>query len=231
MNAHFALTAADQVVCLALVNLAGAKSKKGEANMWTLTEDNMIDNVKLDKDFNFTFGKYLDSYSTNENYGSQMGLTRDNVTKFIELYAFSGGNSNINIEKQAYNFLMYIMLKNRIQLAESAFQMAVYAGKSSVSDKGILLSTKVMFTGALGKSMHKKIEDVSNRVRRLEKEKKGSEDSESKEKDAGDKKSSKKKEEKKSKKDEKSDEELDEESEESENEKSEEESEEESDSE
>lgn len=176
LNAHFALTAADQVICLSLVNLAADKSKKAAAGLYTITEENMIDNIKLDKDFNYTFLRFLDMYSPQENYAPQMGLTKDTVMKFIETYAFSGGNSNVNLDNQAFNVLMYIMLKNRIMLAENAFQMTSYAHKSSVDDRAIMYSLKTVYTGQLLQRMHKKVEDVSRRVRGIKAEKEESEE-------------------------------------------------------
>lgn len=214
LNAHFALTAADQVVCLTLVNLALERAKKKDAGLHTISEENMMDIVKLDKDFSFAFGRYLSTYSTNDNYYVQMGFAKNEVNQFIESYASGGGITNIKVEPQALNFLMYIMLKNRIQLVESAFQMAVYAGKSSVTDKAILLSIKTVHVGGLQKAIYKKVEDVSTIVRGLGKEssdndskdgsKKGSKDKKSSKKGSND--AEKKKDKKKSKKDESDDE-------------------------
>ena len=222
LNSHFALTAADQLICLSLVNLAGEKSKKAAAGLYTITEENMMDNIKMSKDFNYTFGRFLDSYDCHGNYAPQMGLKKETVLEFIEKYAFNGGNSNINLDGQAFNFLMYIMLKNRILLAETAFQMIVYARKSSIDDRAILCAIKTIYTGQLGNSIYKKVEDVSKIVRGMavekdEKEstKKGSKDSKSSKdgKKKSDKTDDKKK--GKSKKDEsESDEESDAESEE-----------------
>ena len=165
LNSHFAMTAADQVVCLSLVNLAAAKSKKAAAGLYTITEENMLDNIKMSRDFNYTFGRFLDSYDSLGNYAPQMGLSKKTVLEFVEAYAFNGGNSNINLDNQAFNLLMYIMLKNRILLAETAFQMIVYARKSSIDDRAILCAIKTIYTGQLGNDIYKKVENVSKTVR------------------------------------------------------------------
>lgn len=175
-NAHYILTAVDQVMCLYFVNLAGKRSKKADAGLHTITEESLMDCVKLDKDLKFAFGKYMEGYSQSDNYGKQMTLEKKIVDEFIEKYAFDGGNSNIHIENGAYNFLSYILLKTRIQLAEAAFHMVVFSGRSSVNDKALLAAIKIMFTGELLKSLIKKTEDVSNRVRNIENEK-GDDDS------------------------------------------------------
>jgi len=165
LNSHYALTAADQVICLSLVNLASEKSKKATAGLYTITEENMLDNIKMNKDFNYTFGRFLDSYDSLGNYSPQMGLSKKAVMEFIETYAFNGGNTNINLDPRAFNLLMYIMLKNRILLAETAFQMILYAKKSSIDDRAILCAIKTIYTGQLGSTLYKKVEDVSKIVR------------------------------------------------------------------
>jgi hypothetical protein len=175
-NAHFALTATDQVICLSLVNLASNKATKAAAGMYEITEEQMMDNINLDRDFTFTFGKYLVHYDSHENYTSQLNILRSTVNKFIETYAFNGGNSNVSLTDEAFNLLMFIMLKNRIMLTETAFQMSQYAGKSSVDDRAILHSIKCHYTGNLYRAVYKKAEEVSRIVRGLKKEKEEDDD-------------------------------------------------------
>jgi hypothetical protein len=164
-GSHSMLTAADQVVCLLLVNLSAGRAKKETAGIYKITEDLMIDSIRLNKDFNFVFGRFLDTYDSQQNYEAQLLLPRKIVTKFYEKYAFDGGNSNINLSDDAYNFLMYVMLKNRIMLVETAFYMSQYAKKTSVDDRAILYAVKSHYVGELGKSMFKKLEEVSRMLR------------------------------------------------------------------
>jgi len=154
--------------------------------LYEITEEQVLDNVKLNKDFNYTFGRFLDNYDNHENYAPQMGLARDAVTKFIETFAFNGGNSNVSLTDEAFNLLMFVMLKNRILLAETAFQMSQYAKKSSVDDRAILHAIKCHYSGTLFQTVYKKTEEVSRVIRRINKEaeeeekansKKGSKDS------------------------------------------------------
>ena len=181
LYAHFAITAADQVMCLHLVNVAGKKSKKGEAGLYTITEDNMLDAIKDDRDMKYTFSRYLDNYASQDDYTSQMNMKKEDVTNFIEKFSPSGGN--VKIDQGAFNVLMFVMYKNRIQLIETAFHMVVFAGKSSVNDKAVMQSIKTIHVGDLANTMYKKVEDTSKIVRHLNiestdsDEKKGSKDS------------------------------------------------------
>ena len=158
-SAHFAITAADQVLCLSLVSLADKKSKKATAGLRTVTEEILMDSMRASKDFMFAFGKWLDAYSSQDNYSKQLGLTKDIIVKFIEKF-LNSGDTSLHIDDQCFNLLSYILLKHRIVMAETAFQMVSYANKSSVDGKSILYAIKTMHTGGLCKDITKKIEEV-----------------------------------------------------------------------
>lgn len=162
IKSYHVLTASDQTLCLKLINLEESTSKKSINGLYNITEEQLINDVKINKDFKYTFGKFLDAYETHEDYFSQLEYDSKQFNKFIETFAFSGGNSNIHLNKQAFNFLSFIILKARIMIVETAYQMIRFANKSSVNDNAILYSVNTIFIGDLLQAIHKKIEDVSN---------------------------------------------------------------------
>jgi hypothetical protein len=179
LNAHFAISAADHVICLSLVNLVATNSKKSTANLNTITEESMINAVKLDDEFKYTFGRFLDKYDSHESYNAQLtGLEKRVVLDYISSHGFVGGSNSFHFEVGAYNFLTFIMLKNRILLTESAFQMSQYA-KRSLDDRAVMFALKTIYTGKLLQSLYKKVEEVSSNVRGLKKEKDSVKDDES----------------------------------------------------
>jgi hypothetical protein len=169
INAHYILSGIEQEICVALVNLAESKTKKAAADLYTITEDILMDNIKLNKDFNYTFGRFLDNYNSKESYGTQLRLQKKNVNQVFEKLAFNG-KSNVVLDGSAYNFLMYILLSNRLLLAETAFQMSQYGKKSRVDDRAILYTLKTVYVGNMLKSLYRKAEDVSNLVKGLKNE-------------------------------------------------------------
>lgn len=166
-NAHYAITASEEALCMKLVNIAFEKSKKGTAGLYTITLENMTDSVRLNKDFNYTFGKFLDNYDSHDNYESQLGLPKKSIMNFIDKFAFDGGNTSVTLDQGSYNLMMYLLIKNRNLLCDSAFQKTIYAKKTSVDDRGIMFSLKDVYTGELYKSLFKKVESVYNIVRHL----------------------------------------------------------------
>lgn len=175
LNAHFVLGLTDHVICLALANLVADKSKKATANLNVITEESMLSSVRMDSDFSFTFGRFLDKYDKHENYEVQLNLckegkdmkTKDVVLNYISEKGFLGGSNSFHFEAGAYNFMMFVMLKNRILLTEAAFQMMQYAKKSSIDDRAVLFASNIVYTGKLGQAIFKKLEELSNHVRGL----------------------------------------------------------------
>jgi hypothetical protein len=162
----------------------------------------MINSVKLDKDFNSTFGRFLDNYDSHETYASQLtGMEKTNekgtgVLDYVSSHGFLGGSNSYHFEAGAYNFLMFIMLKNRILLAETAFQMVQYARKSSVDDRAVSFAVNTVYSGKLRQTLFKKLEEISNLVRGLKgkDEDKDNDSKDSHRKDSNDKKKNKKQE-------------------------------------
>jgi hypothetical protein len=171
LNGHFSIGATDHVLCLAIANLVASHSKKSTASLNTITEENIINSVRLDNDFSSTFGKFLDKYDSHETYGSQLNLNKKDVLDYISTHGFLGGSNSFHFESGAYNFLTFLMLKNRILLTETSVQLALYANKKSVDDRAILFALKTVYTGKLFQSLYKRVEEISHLVRGLKSDK------------------------------------------------------------
>jgi hypothetical protein len=160
-RAHCVVSAIDQSMIIALVNMAEQKTKKATAELYTITEEILMDVIRLNKDYNYIFGKYLDNYNSREAYCSQLKIDKKNFQKILTNLAFDG-KTNVVVDKSGENFIMFIILTNRIMLTETSFFMAQYAKRMSIDDKAILYATKILYTGHMAKLFYKKVEDVMN---------------------------------------------------------------------
>ena len=164
-DAHFALGVIDECLCSKLSSTTLKKSKKNTVGLYTITEENIMDSIRLNKDLNYTFGRFLDEYDTHSNYGSELFLEKKTVHKFLEKYGFDGGNVGVQLESGAFNLLLFCMLKNRILLAESAYHKILFAGKQSVNLKAIFHSLPDVYSGELLKLMIKKVENIISKLK------------------------------------------------------------------
>jgi hypothetical protein len=180
-RSHCVMSAIDQLMIITLVNIAEQKTKKALADLYTITEEILIDVIRLNRDYNYVFGKYLDNYNSKENYSSQLKIDKKNFKNILNNLAFDG-KSNVDVDKSGENFIMYIVLNNRIMLTETAFHMVQYAKKMCIDDKALSQAIKILYVGNMAKIFLKKVEDVMNVITE-EKESKKDESSVDKKKD------------------------------------------------
>jgi hypothetical protein len=98
-------------------------------------------------------------YDSSQDYAPSLSLKKADVLKFIEKFAFNGGNSDVQLSLDAYNFLMYLLLQNRILLADTAYQLMVHREKASVDFKAFAFGVNIHFKGGLKKSLSKKLDE------------------------------------------------------------------------
>jgi len=154
-----AITIVEEVLCLALLGLAGDKAKKEKSGFYTITDENLMDGIKLNSDYYHTFSRCLAKYDSGQTYSTSLNLSEPVVTKFIEEFGFTGGNTHIRLSSGAYNFLMYILLKNRILLADTAYQIMMHGKKYSIGYKCIETSVNIHYTGTLRNMLVKKLDE------------------------------------------------------------------------
>lgn len=160
LKAHYAITAADQVVCISLVNLASPRARKSTGNLYTINENDLLDSIRLDNEFSYAFGNHLKFYDRMVNYSQLMGINYKQLNNFIDTYADGSGNSSIILDDSARNFLLFIMHTNRVMLARSAKVICRYARKVMVDDRSVMCALEIHFTGNLFRTMFKKLENT-----------------------------------------------------------------------
>jgi len=164
-NTNFAFGVVDECLCSRLGSVVLKKTKKNTVGLFLITEENLMDSIRLNKDLNFTFGRFLDEYDSHSNYESNTGVKNKDLHKFLEKHSFDGGNVSVQLEKGAYNLLQYCMLKSRNLLAELCYHKILYAKKQSLDPRSVLLSLPDVYTGELLKLMTKKVETMINKLK------------------------------------------------------------------
>jgi len=172
-KAHYVLSGVDEVLCGELAAKSVQRSEKGSAGLYRVTQKNVEDAVLSSPELRFTLERFLAGFTSDCEYFPMIDISKKNenkeiITKYMEKAA---GGSIVQFETQAFNIIMYLMLKNRVQVAETAFEMSQYAKKASVDDFAILHAVKTVYTGELLKAMMKRTEDISNIARSIVKEK------------------------------------------------------------
>jgi len=192
-SGYCVLTGINEVIMNNLINQAAKKAKKDvKTGLLKITEENMIDVIRLDKELNKALGHFIDEYNSSNTYQKELDISKAELNSFVENKCMNG-NSTLFLDVNAANFLMFIVRTVDSLLCECSFQMSSCYFKSNINSDNIIHSLKVIFpVGQMQKSMLLKADDVSNRVKD-DKNKKSLSDNSDDSNDSNNKKSSKSK--------------------------------------
>lgn len=151
-NVDSVLTAIDQTICLQLISLACEYATTDQ-----ITKNDVIDVIKVDKSFNYSFGKFLYCYDSVEPYYEHLNLRKKNILDFLSVCDI---DKNYVIEDDALNFLMFIMLKNRIMVAETSFVLSQHAKKAMVNDRSVLFALKILYIDKLYQDIYENVNRI-----------------------------------------------------------------------
>jgi len=185
-GAHYALALSDEVICVSLVNLTKNTIKKSVGGLYMITEDDLTNAVRLNKDANYAFCRCLLNYDAQQNYIVSLNYTEKELVEFVEKYAFGVGCSNVKLETKAINLLSYLMVQNRIMLSVAGCQMMMYAKSSTITYESIMASINIHYQGTLRKDLIKKLEEKLPLVKSKGKKKDKSDKSDKGDKDEDD---------------------------------------------
>jgi len=164
-NAHFTLSATDEILCIKFSLYACKRAVDSEPvnGLYELTLNNIRDSIRLNADLNYTFERLLCKYDNGQDYLSEMNIKKQEIIEFIEKYAFNG--SNINIGKDALNFIMFIMLQNRIMLMNTIYNLVNYKKSKTISENAIAYAVQINYINELSKDLVRKVNEVTQIVK------------------------------------------------------------------
>ncbi len=178
-GAQYALSAVEQVLCAAVVTVAFPKATKSKSGLHELTLSVLLDSVRSDLELNSVLGQYLALYDSSADYFSQLKVTKqDEIRAYVETRCLD--NTTVRLTNDGFNFLCFVLQRNRIVLTNFTHRLVTFAKKRTMSEDAIMAAVEFLYErspGLLGK-MTKKYEEVSLlieeavKVEKAEKEKK-----------------------------------------------------------
>jgi hypothetical protein len=155
-GAQFALTAANQVLCRAIVQATLDQLQKDVSGLYDLKRPVIGYAIQLNEDLAQCCGKHYKKFDPSLNYASQYFIGQTEVTSYIDKF---NEKTNVRLDNKAYNLLAYLLLRTSIELIETSHTLMLYAGKKSLDAKSVLAAIKTHVSGTLRHDMTMKIED------------------------------------------------------------------------
>lgn len=142
-GSHIAITAMNEKLCYIILEKTIERLTKDKTGLYNIRYKDLSDIVKVDNELKKNFYQYLDIYDSTLNYKDQYCIDEKTIKKYIDK-VFS---ASIDISNDAFNLLVYLLLKSCVRIIDSAFIMIQFARKRSLNPNVILSSISIHFTG------------------------------------------------------------------------------------
>jgi len=155
-GSHIALTAMNEKLCFMILEKVVERLTKDNTGLYNIKYQDLADVIKVDTDLKKNIYQYLEIYDNTLNYKDQYCIDEKIVKKYIDK-TFS---ESIDINNDAFNLLVYILLKSCVRVVDTAFIMIQYAKKRSLNPNVILSSVLIHFNGTMGHLLKMSIDEA-----------------------------------------------------------------------
>lgn len=142
-GSHIAITAMNEKLCYIILEKTIERLTKDKTGLYNIKYKDLSDIIKVDNELKKNFYQYMDMYDNTLNYKDQYIIDEKTIKKYIDK-VFS---VSIDISNDAFNLLVYLLLKSCVRIIDSAFIMIQFARKRSLNPNVILSSVSIHFTG------------------------------------------------------------------------------------
>lgn len=155
-GSHIALTALNEKLCYMILEKVVERLTKDKTGIYNIRYQDLADVIKIEPNLRRNLFVYLDVYDSTLNYKDQYCIDEKIIKKYIDK-VFS---ASIDITNDAFNFLVYLLLKTCVRIVDTAFIMIRYANRRSLNPNVILECTSVHFSGVMEHLLRMRIDEA-----------------------------------------------------------------------
>lgn len=153
---HVAMTAMNEKLCQLILEKAIERIQKGKGGIYNIKYIDISDAMKIDPELRRNFYSFLDVFDNTLSYKDQYCIDE----KCIKNYIDNVFGEHIDINNDAFNLLIYILLKSCVRILDSAFIMMNFAKKRSLSSNVILSCINIHFSGIMEHLLRMRVEEA-----------------------------------------------------------------------
>ena len=155
-GSHIALTAMNEKLCYMILEKVIERLTKDKTGIYNIRFQDLADVIKIEPNLRKNLFVYIDVFDSTLNYKDQYCIDEKTIKKYIDK-VFS---ASIDITNDAFNFLVYLLLKSCIRIIDTAFIMIRYANRRSLNPNVILECVSVHFTGVMEHLLRMRIDEA-----------------------------------------------------------------------
>jgi hypothetical protein len=168
INVHYMLATVDQILIFSLLHSMSDGFKKSKNGMYELSVETMMERIKLTPHLNSTFGLAVQKFDSSLDYSKQLCITNKEFNDYVNKFVFND-NFRINMNKEATNFLKYLLVQANIMLVNTSIIISETANKS-LSATTLVGAIKIHFSGKLLDDILKKADGIISLLKNKEKQ-------------------------------------------------------------
>lgn len=155
-GAHIALTAMNEKLCFMILEKTIERTIKDKNGLYTINFQDMTDIINVNPELRQNFKGYLEIFDNTLNYKDQYCINEKCVKSYIDKM-FSVG---IDISNEAFNLLIYLLLKTCVRIIDTSYIMTKHAKKRTFNYKVIMSSVEIHFTKSFAHLLNMRIEEA-----------------------------------------------------------------------
>ncbi len=138
-KAHVYLTKLNELLCYKLIENVNKNVEKDKNGLYTITRAMIKTSIETNDMLKRCFSNYLFQYDETHIYESQYPIAKKIIINFIEIKF----GSMINFTPQAFDFLIYILIKATQNVIAISIELLNYADKRSINYKTISAAVQI----------------------------------------------------------------------------------------
>lgn len=155
-GATIALAAVNEKLCYIILYAVVKSLKENKDGLYYITVNEMINAIKTEHDLRKNIMTYLEMYDDSLCYKDQYCVQDKIINRYID-ETFGGC---VHMTNEAFNLLVYILLKMSTKIVDIAYIIMVYSKKKTLTSSLILACVSILMTNPIANVIKIKIEET-----------------------------------------------------------------------
>jgi hypothetical protein len=166
-GSHIALTSMNEELCKIILEKTIERLTKGKNGLYVISFNEIHDIIAVDPDLRKNLYAYLDMYDCTLSYKDQYCISEKCIKEYID----NVFNKSVDINNDAFNLLIYILLKTCVRIIDTAYVVIQAMKRKTIGAKIIVNCVSIHFSGTVHHLLQMKIDETIKLYGRYMKEK------------------------------------------------------------
>lgn len=150
-----ALAAMNEKLCYIILEKVIERLTKSKNGLYVIKYNDLSDIIKIDIELRRNLYHYMDTYDTTLNYRDQYCISEKHIKEYIDK-TFS---ASIDINNEAFNLLVYLLLKSCVRVIDTSYVIMCVAHKKTLSHETINGCIAIHYCGTTAHLLKMKIDE------------------------------------------------------------------------